>query len=101
MKTQPAQPEEYAFAAEVNAQLNGQGAAVIPFMQYMAADDRYHYALTFQCGSRRHTITSDTPFHYDSVDDVVKRVEQWITGTRMSNRWTTSLEDAEAQATAD
>ena len=100
-KHQPAQPEEYAFAVEVNRQLAGQGAAVVAFMQHDPATDRYQYALTFQCGSRRHTITSETPFHYDSVDDLVKRVEQWIAGIRTTIRWTTSLEDAEAQATAD
>jgi hypothetical protein len=77
VKIEAASAEEHAFAATVNREMK-EAATVSPFTQVDEATDTRTYCLVFSCGSKRHTITSDAPFHYDSPDEVVKRVQAWV-----------------------
>jgi hypothetical protein len=95
LKIAPASPEEYVFAVEVNRRLAGTGASVVAFTQVDSDKQPKSYGLTFQCGSKRHTITADAPFCYDAPDDVVRRVQQWMAQVGNADRWTTDLEKAD------
>ena len=79
-KIEAASQEEHDFAAKVNLALEQAGgrASVSPFCRLDEDTQARMYGLVFSCGSKRHTITADAPFHYDSPDDVVARVKQWI-----------------------
>lgn len=94
LKIHPASPEEHAFASQVNKRLAGD-AAVHAFCLVNTENETRHYGLTFQCGSKRHTITADGPFHYDPVEDVVKRVREWMAGSSAGDRWSTDPKYAE------
>jgi len=95
LKIQPASPEEHAFAAEVNKRLTE--AKVIPFAMADPANPETPptYHLTVQLGSKRTTLTADAPFHLDSPEDVIKRVNEWSVSLRASNRWSTDLKYAD------
>jgi hypothetical protein len=95
LKIGPASPEEHAFACQVNDRLVTIGAKVLPFEMVNSENGERHYHLTFQCGSKRTVVTADTPFHYDSVDDVVRQVQQWLATAGAGERWTTDLEKAD------
>lgn len=96
LKIQPAPPEEQAFAAQVNKVLHGSGAAVHPYLLVDTETGRVQeYRLTCQCGSKRHTISADGPFHYDPAEDVIKRVREWMAAAGAGERWTTDLERAD------
>lgn len=88
-------PEERAFAADVNKRL-ADGVTVHPF-ERAPADGEREWCLTFQYGTRRHTISSESPWHYDSPDEVVRRVMDWVARAHQANRWTTSLEAADGE----
>jgi hypothetical protein len=98
LKIAPATPEEYAFAQAVNQQLTGTGASVHAFTQVDSDKQPKSYGLTFQCGSKRTTITADAPFCYDAPEDVVVRVKQWLAAAAAGERWTTDIERADAEA---
>lgn len=83
-------PEELKFTGHVNALLMEHGAKVSAY-ECQHPDDHCTYHLTFECGSKRKTIHSDTPFHYDPPEAVVQRVKDWIAGVRLTNRWTTEV----------
>lgn len=95
LKIQPASPEEHAFAAQVNKRLAGD-AFMHPFCMFNTETGTIvDYRLTFQCGRKRHTIMADSPFHYDPIEDVVKRVREWMGHIGQGERWTTDLERAD------
>lgn len=73
----PASHEEHEFAAKVNLALK-EAASVSPFCRLEGDPPVTTYGLVFSCGSKRHTITSDVPFHIDPVEDVVERVQAWL-----------------------
>ncbi len=91
LKIAPASPEEHAFASEVNARLKVSGARVTPHEIVNTQTQAKTYHLVLQCGSKRTGLTADSPFHYDAVEDVVKRVHQWLAGAKLADRWTTDL----------
>lgn len=95
LKIAPATPEEYVFAQEVNKKLAAVGASVHAFTRVDSETDAKSYGLTFQAGSKRTTITADTPFCYDAPEDVVVRVKQWLAAASQGERWTTDLERAD------
>lgn len=82
--------EELTFIGQVNALLMDSGARVSGY-EAQHPDDSIRYHLTFECGSKRKTLDSDTPFHYDPPMAVVQRVHDWIAGVRLTNRWTTEV----------
>jgi DNA-directed RNA polymerase subunit L len=82
--------EEQTFCNEVNAILKDHGARVVAF-EIQHPDDSLSYHLTFECTSKRKTIHSDVPFHYDPPEAVAQRVTDWIAGVRQANRWTTEV----------
>jgi hypothetical protein len=97
LKIAPATAEEYTFAQEVNRKLASTGASVHAFTRVDTENKTACYGLIFQCGSKRETITADTPFCYDPPDDVVARVQRWMAGVTAGDRWTTDLERADAE----
>jgi len=90
-KIEPASPEEMAFAVEANKLLADIGAKISVFTMLDQEDGTRAYNVTFQCGSKRHSITSEAPFHYDPPADVAERVKQWIAGVRTERRWSTEI----------
>lgn len=95
LKIAAATPEEYAFAQAVNQRLVGTGASVHAFTREDSETQAKTYGLTLQYGGKRTTLTAESPFHYDSPDDVVVRVKQWLAATSQGERWTTDLERAD------
>lgn len=81
--------EEKEFCSQVNALLRDYGAKVSAFERENA--DHSTYYLMFECGSKRRTIHSDQPWHYDPPQEVVAQVLDWIHGARQAARWTTEL----------
>lgn len=79
IKIEPASQDEHAFASRVNLALDGK-AAVSPFCSFNEETQARTYGLVFSYGSKRYTITADSPFHDDPVEDVVKRVTRWLAG---------------------
>lgn len=82
--------EEQEFCKQVNELLQESGARVSAYT-VLHPDDHCSYHLTFQHGSKRKSIHSDVPFHYDPPQAVMQRVHDWIAGVRLTNRWTTEL----------
>jgi hypothetical protein len=97
LKIAPASPEEHAFAAEVNKRIsdNGGAARVHAFTLIDTETEAKTYHLAFQYGSKRTTIAADSPFHLDPVEDIIKRVQDWIAGLSAANRWSTDLKYAD------
>jgi hypothetical protein len=95
-KIAAASTEEHAFAGEVNKRLVTTGARVVPFSM-VDPDKPTTYHLTVSCGAKRTAFTADSPFHYDAIDDVVTKVQQWLAGAAAADRWTTDLEKADAE----
>lgn len=82
--------EEQDFTKAVNELLRECGAKVTAY-EVQHPDDHCSYHMTFECGSKRRTIHSDVPFHYDPPQIVVAMVMDWIAGARQANRWTTEV----------
>ena len=78
-KIQPADAEEHVFVALVNKKLGGL-ATVSAFSTLDTESGERRHGLVLSCGSKRHTVMADTPFHYDPADDVVARVKHWLSG---------------------
>lgn len=95
LKYAPASVEETEFAAKVNDKLRSTGAKVTAFSVTESADNSTAYHLTFQYGTRRHTIRSDAPFHLDSVDDIEQRVKRWLASSGTNNLYSPDLKYAE------
>jgi len=89
----PASSEEQAFANEVNKLLGPDGGKVQPYTS--ERNDKTTYCLLFWLGAKRTTITSETPFHYETPQSVSERVKEWVERSRQSNRWSTDLADAD------
>jgi hypothetical protein len=96
MKIAAATPEEYALAQEANRLLASVGASVHAFAMHDPEIGSHSYRLTFQCGQKRTTVSSETPFHLDAPEDIVRQVQQWI-ASGGGERWTTDLERADAE----
>lgn len=90
-KQQQATAEEFAFANDLNRRLAAYGATVSAYSTLDDDTQRRSYGLVFCHGSKRHTITSDVPFHYDSPDDLMEGVKKWLDGGDggWSKRWST------------
>lgn len=84
-KVQTASAEEYVFTQEVNKALEGSGARVNAFTMVDQESGATRHGLTFQFGPKRHTITSDAPFHYDPPSDIVERVRRWLSSSGTNN----------------
>jgi hypothetical protein len=82
--------EEQAFTLQVNELLRECGARVTAYEVHHPGD-HCSYHLTFEHGSKRKTIHSDVPFHYDPPQAVMQRVHDWIAGVRLTNRWSTEV----------
>jgi hypothetical protein len=95
LKIQAASPEEHAFAAEVNKRLATTGAKVNAFT--VLNEDRlsHVYGLVFTYGPKRHTITADAPFHYDSPDEIVEKVKRWLASSGGNDLYSPDLKYAE------
>ena len=95
LKIQAASPEEHAFAAEVNKRLASSGARISAFSLLNTETETRSYGLVFTYGPKRHTITADSAFHYDSPDDVMDRVKRWLASSGSNNLYSPDLKYAE------
>lgn len=82
--------DEQRFCEECNGLLCNHGARVSAY-EVLHPDDSSTYHLTFEAGSKRKSVSSPTPWHYETPQDVVAQVLDWIHGVRQSQRWTTEL----------
>ena len=104
LKIAPVTAEELQFAAACNKLLLPLGARCNPFVMVDAAaqetpphEPHHVYGLTISCGSRRHTISSETPLHYETPQEIVARIEAWIREVNYARRWITDLDDADRE----
>ncbi len=95
LKIQAASPEEHAFAAEVNKRLAGTGARISAFSLLDIETKADSWGLVFTYGPKRHTITADAPFHYDSADEIVEKVKRWLASSGSNNLYSPDLKYAE------
>lgn len=94
LKASPPTPEEMAFCAEVNRRL---AAGKVSAYSMMDAESQARtYGLVFSLGSKRKTLQSDQPFHYDPPDDVIKRVREWTASVMQANRWAPATAEEES-----
>lgn len=82
--------EEQEFTGQVNELLKQHGARVTAY-SVLHPDDTLCYHLTFECGAKRKSVSSDVPFHYDPPQAVVQRVLDWINGVHQAHRWSTEV----------
>jgi hypothetical protein len=94
-KIAPASPDEYIFADEANRKLAAIGARIVAFTMADPESGSQTWHLTFQCGAKRQTIMADSPFHHDPVEDVIKRVQEWVAGAGAGERYSTDPKYAE------
>lgn len=82
--------EDKQFCEDCNGLLKNHGARVSAY-EILHPDDSVTYHLTFECGSKRKSISSSTPWYYEPPNEVVQKVLDWIHGARQAARWTTEL----------
>ena len=92
MTIAPASLEERAFANEVAERIAEIDVKVWPF-EMVDKDGTRRYALTVERGHKRHTIYADVPWHYDSPDDVVQRIQDWAARSHSEQRWAIGFEE--------
>jgi hypothetical protein len=95
LKIQAASAEEHAFAAEANKRLATTGARIAAFSLVNNETETRSYGLVFTYGPKRHTITADAPFHYDSPDEIVDRVKRWLATSGGNDLYSPDLKYAE------
>jgi hypothetical protein len=96
MKRHPPDTEDLIFQQEVNRKLGGR--AKIDLHSVEREDGSKEYIAILSCGPHRHTILQTTPFLFDGDTEMAFRVWRWVgTLANPNSKWTTSLEQADAQ----
>lgn len=88
MKRHPPDLEDQIFVREVNGKLMGR--ASIDLFSVEPDNGAREYRLVMSHRGYRHTIGSTSPFPFEGVAEIVRRVERWLGALTDANaRWTT------------